>query len=113
MFQLRRFLTFLKIDWAKDITLPADPYYNPIRITSDKIKETLDYFKQDDTFIRLKAVMLLGCSSGLRSTEIYDLTEDDIVLNQNKIIIRHAPKNNHYFKIQSLNFGYFFKNKLI
>jgi len=27
MFQLRRFLTFLKIDWAKDITLPADPYY--------------------------------------------------------------------------------------
>ena len=25
MFQLRRFLKFLKIDWSDEITLPADP----------------------------------------------------------------------------------------
>ena len=107
MFQLRRFLTFLKIDWAKDITLPADPYYNPIRISSEKINKTLDFFKNDDSYIRIKAVILLGCSSGLRATEIYDLTEEDIVLNQNKIIIRHDPKNNHTTKTKRSRVSFF------
>ena len=107
MFQLRRFLTFLKIEWAKDITLPADPYYNPIRISSEKINKTLDFFKNDDSYIRIKAVILLGCSSGLRATEIYDLTEEDIVLNQNKIIIRHDPKNNHTTKTKRSRVSFF------
>jgi integrase len=95
IFQLRRILKFLKVDWADEITLPADLHYNPIRISSDAIKKTFDYFNEDDTFIRLKAVILLGCSSGLRSTEIYNLTEDDIDLNNNMIIVKHDPKNNH------------------
>ena len=98
MFQLRRFLKFLKIDWADEIILPADPHYEPIRLTTEKINETLEYFKEDESFIRLKAVIFLGCSSGLRATEIYNLTQEDIVLDENKVIIRHDPKNNHTTK---------------
>jgi len=74
MFQLRRFLKFMKIDWADEITLPADPCNNPIRVSSEKITEALDFFKKDDSYIRIKAVILLGCSSGLRATEIYEFT---------------------------------------
>jgi len=107
MFQLRRFLKFMKIEWADEITLPADPCYNPIRISSEKITETLDFFKNDDSYIRIKAVILLGSTSGLRATEIYDLTEDDIVLNQNKIIIRHDPKSNHTTKTKRSRISFF------
>ena len=45
MFQLRRFFKFLKVDWADEITLSADPYYNPIHIFYKTITETLEYFK--------------------------------------------------------------------
>ena len=107
MFQLRRFLKFLKVDWADEITLPADPNYNPIRISSDTIKKTIDYFKEDDTFIRLKAVILVGCSSGLRSTEIYKLTENDIDLNNNMILVKHDPKNNHTTKTKKTRVTFF------
>jgi len=98
MFQLRRFLKFLKIDWADEINLPADPYYEPIRLTTDKINETLEYFKEDESLIRLKAVILLGCTSGMRAEELYKLSQEDIILDENKVIIRHDPKSNHTTK---------------
>ena len=98
MFQLRRFLKFLKIDWADEINLPADPYYEPIRLTTEKINETLEYFKEDESLIRLKAVILLGCTSGMRAEELYKLSQEDIVLDENKVIIRHDPKSNHTTK---------------
>jgi len=107
MFQLRRFLKFLKVDWAEEITLPADPFYSPIRITEDKIKETLNYFRDDDAFIRLKAVILLGSSSGLRSTEIYNLTEEDIDFNRNMITVRHDPQSNHTTKTKKSRVAFF------
>jgi len=98
MFQLRRFLKFLKIDWADEIILPADPYYEPIRLTTEKINETLNFFRDNECFIRIKAVILLGGSSGMRATEIYNLTQEDIVLDDNKVVIRHDPQNNHSTK---------------
>jgi integrase len=93
MFQLRRFLKFMKIDWAVELTLPADPYYTPIHISKKKINDTINYFTSDDNYLRIKAVILLGCSSGLRPNEIYNLTENDIDLNQRKIIVRHDPNS--------------------
>ena len=107
MFQLRRFLKFMKINWADEITLPADPYYNPIRFTTEKINETLEFFRNDECFIRVKAVILLGCSSGLRATEIYDLTQEDIVLDENKVIIRHDPQNNHTTKTKKSRVSFY------
>ena len=98
MFQLRRFLKFLKVDWADEITLPADPYYTPIHITNKTIIETLEYFKTDDNYLRIKAVVLLGCSSGLRAEEIYSLTMEDIDLHIRKIIVKHNPKYNQTTK---------------
>ena len=98
MFQLRRFLKFLKVEWANEISLPADPNYDPIRISTEIIKETLEYFEKDVNYFQIKAAILLCCSSGMRATELYKLTEEDIILNQNKILIIHDPKNNHTTK---------------
>ena len=107
MFQLRRFLKFLKIDWADEIILPADPHYEPIRLTTEKIKETLNYFRNDESFVRLKAVILLGCTSGIRAEELYKLSKEDIVLEENKVIIRHDPQNNHSTKNKKTRVSFF------
>ena len=31
MYQIRKFLNHLKVDWIKDIVLPSDPEYSPIK----------------------------------------------------------------------------------
>jgi len=107
MFQLRRFLKFLNIDWANEIILPADPHYEPIRLTTEKVQETLNYFRNDKSFVRLKAVILLGCTSGIRAEELYKLSQEDIVLEENKVIIRHDPKSNHSTKNKKSRISYF------
>ena len=106
MFQLRRYLKFLKIEWADEITLPVDPYYTPIHISKKKIRETLDYYKDSNYYLRIKAVLLLGCSSGLRAEEIYNLTVDDIDLANRKIIVRHEPESNHTTKTKKTRISF-------
>ena len=71
-----------------------------------KITETLNYFKTNDNYLRIKAVILLGCSSGLRAEEIYNLTMEDIDLNKRKITIRHDPKSNHTTKTKKTRISF-------
>jgi integrase len=106
IFQLRRFLKFLKVDWADEITLPSDPYYTPIHISDMTITETFDYFKTNDNYLRIKAVILLGCSSGLRAEEIYNLTIDNIDLDNRKIIVKHEPASNQTTKTKKTRISF-------
>jgi len=39
-YQIRKFLTYLDVDWAKDIKPPSEPTYLPKRITLDSIKDS-------------------------------------------------------------------------
>ena len=41
----------------------------------------------------MKALILLGISSGLRSEELYQLKEEDIDLNNRLVCVNHNPSN--------------------
>ena len=88
MYQILRFLKFLKIEWVKEIKLPADPHYKIKRITITDLEQTLDYFKDN---IQMQALVSLGAYSGLRAMELYQLTSNDFELENRIIYVRHEP----------------------
>ena len=92
-YQIRKFLTFLHLDWAKDIHPPPEPHYIPKRINVDNIKDALSYFKEHKFYKQLRAIVLLGASSGLRAEELYQLALEDIDLESRTVYINHNPSN--------------------
>ena len=36
MYQIRKFLTYIKIDWLNEIKLPKDPEYSPKKVSNLK-----------------------------------------------------------------------------
>ena len=74
MYQLIRFLKFLKFEWTDEISLPKEPVYNPMRISHKAIDDTILYFKDKPHYLQIKALILLGSSSGLRAEELYQLS---------------------------------------
>jgi integrase/recombinase XerD len=91
IYQIRKFLCFLNIDWASNIIPPAEPFYNPRRITKDEINKTLSFFKNHEYFKQIEAVILLGCCSGLRAMELYQLSSEDIDIKNRVLHINHNP----------------------
>lgn len=92
-YQIRRFLKYLKVEWADEIRLPPEPEYYPKRITKKDIKDTLSYFEEHKLFKQIKALVLLAASSGMRPQEIYQLRPEDIDIENRRIYIHHNPKN--------------------
>jgi integrase/recombinase XerD len=107
VYQIRKFLTYLNIEWARDIHPPHKPNYFPKRITNDIILKTLEYFNNNKYFIQLKAIIYLGISSGLRAEELYQLTINDIDLDNRIIHINHNPKNNQSTKTKTSRISFF------
>ena len=64
VYQIRKFLTFLHLDWAKDINPPPELYYIAKRMTVNIIKDTLSYFSEHKFYKQIKAIILLGSLSG-------------------------------------------------
>ncbi|UCF12309.1 MAG: tyrosine-type recombinase/integrase [Thermoplasmatales archaeon] len=93
LYQILKFLTYLKIDWSKDIKPPADPIYYPKRISQELIHETIRQLRGNNRFLQYKAMILLGTSSGMRPQEIYQLTTNDIDVKNRIIYINHNPEN--------------------
>ena len=91
VYQIRKFLLFLKVDWAKDIGPPAEPEYIPKRVTSSMIYDTLSYFKNSRYIGLVKAIIFLGSSSGIRPEEIYQLDFKDIDIDNRIVYINHNP----------------------
>jgi integrase/recombinase XerD len=98
MYQIMKFLKHYGAEWVSEIKLPSDPYYMPKRVTNGDITRAIDYFQGNDYFKRFKAIILVGATSGLRPSELYALTINDIDLNNRTIHVRHEPKTNHTTK---------------
>jgi integrase/recombinase XerD len=97
-YQIRHFLQSLNIHWAEYIKPPPEPQKVPKRITTEIIQDTLNHFKGHPYEKQMKALILLGASSGMRSEELYQLTPDDIDLDNCIITINHDPDNGHTVK---------------
>jgi len=90
-YAIRKFLYFLKIDWAGNIQPPPEQVYKPIYVPKQSIKDALEYFKNSPYYLQEKAIILLGMDSGMRAEELYQLTLDDIDLDYRIVYIKHEP----------------------
>lgn len=107
--QIRRFLTYLNIGWANDIRVPAEPNYIPKRVTLDDIHTTLQYFKDHQYFTQIKAIVLLGATSGMRPHEMYQICPEDIDLENRIINVNHDPHNGQRTKTRRSRVSFFNK----
>ena len=107
VYQIRKFLDYLKVEWASSIKLPADPEYHPKRVSQDTIQQTLSYYEGHQFFKQIKAIILLGCSSGLRAEELYQLTPNDIDLENRIVRVNHNPMNGQTTKTQRSRVSFF------
>ncbi|MFE3845821.1 tyrosine-type recombinase/integrase [Thermoplasmatota archaeon] len=106
-YQIRKFLLFLKKDWAKDIQPPAEPIKNPKRISINEIKNSLDYFRYDIYFKQIRAIILLGSNSGMRALELYQLKREDIDLDNRIVHVNHNPENGQSTKTKRSRISFF------
>jgi integrase/recombinase XerD len=110
VYQIRKFLTYLNVEWAKDIKPPSEPLYIPKRITTESIKETLSYFKDNQYFLQIKSLILLGISSGMRAEELYQLNIEDIDMDNRIVHINHNPSNGQSTKTKISRVSFFDKH---
>jgi integrase/recombinase XerD len=108
-YQIRKFLTYLEIEWAKDIRLPAEIETPPKRIMLEDIHRTIKHFEQHRFLKQIKAVILLGATSGIRAEELYQLTIDDIDIGNSVVYIRHNPSNGQSTKTKKSRISFFNK----
>jgi len=109
IYQIRRFLEYLKVDWASTIKLPPDPEYLPKRISELTIQKTLSYFEQHEYYNQIKSIILLGASSGMRAKELYQLKLGDIDLNNRTVYINHKPELEQSTKTRKSRVSFFTK----
>ena len=100
-YQIRKFLQANNIIWADQIQIPPEPVGLPKRITLDDIHKTLNYFKGNIYDLQLKAVTLLGATSGMRAEEIYQLDYGDFDFDKSIVRIDHDPDNGKTTKTSS------------
>jgi len=107
MHSIRKFLIHLGVDWAQDIELPSDPIYYPKRINQQMIQQTLSYFEGQQYFKQIRAIILLGASSGMRAEELYQLNPDDIDIENRVVHINHNPSKGQTTKTQRSRVSFF------
>ncbi|MCJ7570986.1 MAG: site-specific integrase [Candidatus Thermoplasmatota archaeon] len=76
-------------------------------MTKENIEATLEYFKNNTYNKQIRAIVLLGASSGLRAEELYQLTLKDIDINSRTVYVRHNPKNNQTTKTKRSRVSFF------
>jgi integrase/recombinase XerD len=91
-YAIRKFLIFLNIDWANNIQPPPEQIYKPIYVPKQSIDDALEYFKISPYYLQTRAIILLGMDSGMRAEELYQLSLDDIDLDNRTVHIIHNPK---------------------
>ena len=106
-YQVRKFLDYLDFEWAKDIKPPPEPDYEAKRVTKEDIVKTIQYFSKNEYFIQLKALILLGASSGLRAGEIYQLKPENIDLENRIVYVIHDPREGKTTKTGKSRISFF------
>ncbi len=109
VYQIRKFLLYLNVEWAKNIKPPAEPEYTPQLIRQDNIINTLGYFREHPYYKQMRAIVLLGASSGLRAEELYQLTPKDIDLEKRIVYVNHNPDNGQTTKTGKSRIAFFNK----
>jgi len=89
MLQIRRFLTYLNLDYMEKVDIVPQPSYMPKRVDNDLIEECKIYFKGHEFEKQMLAVLSLRYT-GMRASEIYRLSEEDIDFKERSIIIRKS-----------------------
>ena len=107
VYQVRKFLEYLNIEWAKQLNPPTEQEYQAKRVTTEDVQNTLTYFQGHQYYKQFKAVLLLGCTSGLRAEELYQLTTDDIDLENKTVRINHNPHNGQSTKTGKSRVSFF------
>jgi integrase/recombinase XerD len=107
VYQILKFLRFLNVDWIDVIKLPSEPTYIPTYIPKENIDKTFEFFSNHKFYLRFRAVILLGISSGIRAEELYQLNIDDIDLENRIVRINHNPKNGQTTKTKKSRISFF------
>jgi len=107
MYQIKKFLLHLNCEWIQYIQLPKNPTYIPKRITIQDIESTLQYFKENPHYLQVKALVLLGSSSGLRAEELYQLNKQDIDLSTRIVKVNHNLMNGQTTKTGKTRTSFF------
>jgi integrase/recombinase XerD len=112
MYQIKKFLNHLKVDWANEIKLPKNPVYSPKRVSNSDIRNILLFFQKNPHFLQAKALVLLGIASGLRPEELYQLNPKDIDLKNRIVRVNHNPQNGQTTKTKHSRVSFFNKETL-
>ena len=107
VYQIRKFLSYLGVGWSTQINPPPEPQYLPKRISSDAIQDTLSHYQNNVYYLQVKAIILLGSTSGMRAEELYQLTLDDISLDTRTVNINHNPNNGQSTKTKRSRISFF------
>lgn len=95
-----KFLVYLDLPWAKKIEHPQTVHYTPVRVPEDHLFSTAAIFKSD---LQMTSLIHLGCDSGLRAEELYQLRLEDIDLENRIVYVRcdenHTVKNKGSIRI--------------
>lgn len=107
VYQILKLLRYLKVDWTVEIKLPPEPVYYPKNVSRKDIACTLKYFENRECFLRAKALILLGSSSGLRAMELYQITTNDIDIYNRTVYVNHNPNNHQSTKTKQSRVSFF------
>jgi len=107
LYQIRKFLDYINVGWAKQINPPQEPEHIPKRVTTEDIQNTLTYFRGHEYYKQTKALVLLGCNSGMRAEELYQLEMEDIDLENRIVKINHNPDNGQTTKTKHSRVSFF------
>jgi integrase/recombinase XerD len=103
---VRKFLIDHHIEWANGIKTPPQKECIPRRVTREDIQKALSQTKDN---LRVKAIILLGATSGLRAEELYQLTKEDIDIENRKLYVKHDPVNGKTVKTKKTRVASFNK----
>jgi integrase/recombinase XerD len=107
MHSIKKFLLHLGVDWVNEIILPKDPINNIIRIDTEDIIHLIKLFDNSKNYLQIKALIMLGTTSGLRAEELYQLQPSDIDLENRIIYVNHNPKNGQSTKTKRSRISFF------
>ena len=106
-YQIRRLLHHFGYGWDKEIKLLPEPVYMPKRIRRTDTPSTIEYFTGNRYYIQLKALTLLGATSGLRTEELYQLEANDMDFENRTVYVKHDPNNGKSTKTKQSRTSFF------
>jgi len=96
-------LDFLDVPWLKKLPLPKPKHYEAFKVTDEQFDSIIKSFNND---LQMKALLLLGRSSGLRAFELYQLDLDSIDID-NRIVHVNRQNGKTTKNIGSIREAYF------